>query len=607
METAASVFDLSSVQAWFEEVNATGVLGPERIHAFENTLQNALEGGIEYASPPVLSILLLGASGAGKSQILNALAGEPLAKSNYIRPTTTHPLIYLHDSVPLPRLYEYGASLGELGLDSKNLRTHSREELRLRIIIDSPDIDTYRVEHRKLVLSLVPAVDLVIYVVTPQNYKDDSGWQEVLRNRGTRGFAFVMNKWDDEGKPAVQSEQDVDQDFLDMLREQAGYAKPIFFRISAESWIGETPEGRSLPNRAPGEQFVEFKDWIENGIPQSSVEKIQCRRRYAAYVQLSSEIARVTPDPRAYEEWVRQTDSKLDEFQSSAHNELALHAAEAAILAADRREMAHRPYTPGPFGISMRVLDRIIRFAEKIGTAGTLRYRRIRRNSEKVFTDALSISCGDQLRQIITAREYKARQQALAADSIAEAWSPLSIDFEKRINLQVNRRIMDLQARKFGTFRLVAGMGLMILAEIALVSIFSVSAWRLFRLFLLGTYPGASFFWTVAAMLACIIGVGYSALSLVFSTSVRRLRREILHTGADALQVEILNIRKVYSDYISNLERLSSTGKSFRMRCDEQAERLAAVLETVPHDHSDRLFAEVFSLADSPVESNEHI
>jgi GTP-binding protein EngB required for normal cell division/uncharacterized membrane protein YeaQ/YmgE (transglycosylase-associated protein family) len=109
-----------------------------------------------------------GATGSGKSSLMNALAGEAIATTHVRRPTTSVPLAAVWN----PR----GASALLDWLQVSDRRIMERpfapgQELSL-IVLDLPDFDSVALEHRAVAERLAGQVDVLVWVVDPQKYAD---------------------------------------------------------------------------------------------------------------------------------------------------------------------------------------------------------------------------------------------------------------------------------------------------------------------------------------------------------------------------------------------------------------------------------------------------
>ena len=150
--------------------------------------------------------------------VVSGGGGERLARTGVERPTSREVTIYLHESVELAKLPP------ELPVEQVHVKRHQADARRDVLWIDAPDIDSTLRENRRLALAWLPHVDLLIYVVSPERYRDDVGWR-VLRQRGERhGWMFVLNRWDE----GDASQKD---DFARMLRE-AGFSDPVLLCTS---------------------------------------------------------------------------------------------------------------------------------------------------------------------------------------------------------------------------------------------------------------------------------------------------------------------------------------------------------------------------------------
>ena len=131
-----------------------------------------------------------GGTGAGKSSLLNRLAEQAIARTGVERPTSREVSIYLHDSVQLERLP------ADFPVERVRVARHGNEASRHIMWIDMPDIDSVEQENRNLVCGWLPHIDVVIYVVSPERYRDDSGWRLLCEQGGDHAWLFVMNQWD---------------------------------------------------------------------------------------------------------------------------------------------------------------------------------------------------------------------------------------------------------------------------------------------------------------------------------------------------------------------------------------------------------------------------
>ncbi|MFE9902496.1 GTPase [Streptomyces achromogenes] len=133
-------------------------------------------------------VALAGATGSGKSQLFNALAGVAISETGVRRPTT---------AAPIACSWSDGAAslIDRLGIPGRLRRRpmHSPDnegQLRGLVLVDLPDHDSAAVQHREQVDRILKLVDAVIWVVDPEKYADAMLHERYLRPMA--GHAEVM-------------------------------------------------------------------------------------------------------------------------------------------------------------------------------------------------------------------------------------------------------------------------------------------------------------------------------------------------------------------------------------------------------------------------------
>lgn len=133
-------------------------------------------------------VAIAGATGSGKSQLFNALAGVAISDTGVRRPTTASPIACSWSDGAAPLIDRLGIP-GRLRRRPLN-NPESEEQLRGLVLIDLPDHDSAAVQHRAQVDRILKLVDAVIWVVDPEKYADAVLHERYLRPMA--GHAEVM-------------------------------------------------------------------------------------------------------------------------------------------------------------------------------------------------------------------------------------------------------------------------------------------------------------------------------------------------------------------------------------------------------------------------------
>lgn len=211
---------------------------------------------------PLLAVVG-GSTGAGKSTLVNALAGHPVTRAGAIRPTTRQPILLHHsgdrrwfaDQRVLPGLSRVTGVVLKDGrspqppsrrpaVEPPSRRPEAQPAASLMLVadesiprglalLDAPDIDSIADENRRLAGQLLAAADLWLFVTTANRYADAVPWR-LLLDAASRDI--VVGVVLDRVPP--EAEEEVRADLAGMLARQ-GLGQARLFVIHEQN-LGST-------------------------------------------------------------------------------------------------------------------------------------------------------------------------------------------------------------------------------------------------------------------------------------------------------------------------------------------------------------------------------
>lgn len=367
----------------------------------------------------VLVIALVGGSGVGKSTMLNALAGDQVARTSEMRPCTSVPTVYHPPGVTLP---------------FSGWNTIARSALEHLVLIDTPDSDTIAREHRARVTEVLQQCDLILLCGSVEKYLDEATWSLLRPLQGERTIVCIETK---------AHVNDTIQDHWMERLEEHGFEITAYFRVNALRSLD-----RKLNNAEPGPDEFDFPA-LEGFLREElTAERIARIKRSNAAGLLSKTVARISERLNAEVAALDEVDRTIQSAESAVIRR-GLEAIEERLFSeshlwsfALRREMSLR--LKGIAGTLIRFFEalfalpaRLVGWLPGFPSRGGGRAAASLLSQRALFQDDLDVAAGE------IAEDYRTHRSEVVLGLTRAGFDPPATDtgidiFRKSINERVS-------------------------------------------------------------------------------------------------------------------------------------------------------------------------
>jgi energy-coupling factor transporter ATP-binding protein EcfA2 len=539
---------LEQAGEWIAALRVRGLVAETDAARVEDMLTRSRGERLDVPDDPLLVAMLCGPTAVGKSSLINTLAGAEISRPG-LGANTAAAVLYVHERDDPARLFEYGETLGRIGQEAASLVRHRRDELLHKVLVDTPDIDSVVERHRQLTGALVHCADLVLFVTSPEKYKDMRSARWVAEQRRQRAVAFVLNKWDRAAfGPHYERRHLVAQDFRALLSAE-GFPDPLIFTVSA------------LPASDAESELPALRHWLAESLDHSAAAAIQERRRRAAWGRLGAAIAPAVPAPLSDHPLAKEMADRLDATREEAHR-LARSAARA--LAPGGLDRTVRPVTPGLLGSWLRLTG-------AIGAAASPVRRLFARRAADEASGAASTSVGNDfgrpvatlLARTIDDLAQDAETAHLPLGPVAAAWATEARRLGQRLAPLPAEVEADLAANALRpSLRRWAGTALLYLIEALLFLVLLAALWRIGSGFVLGNYLSGALLLNGLALIVALLLIGQFSANLFFPALQERLCRTVAQRAANRIDDAWRRTIAALTEQLDAADRLARQGRA---------------------------------------------
>lgn len=220
-------------------------------------------------------VCLVGPTGAGKSTLLNALAGVAVATEGIDRPTTTTPVVYAPSDLDEKEL-QLGTAAKIAHYEASDARPWSGH-----VLIDAPDVNSIRRDHRDTVHALAGASDVLVVVLHHQAVVEDITAQFIDGWADRRRVAVVLNRVDQLSSDAAAL---VTAQVRELAMSRWGVSEQAVFAVSAL---------RARENDGDDPGFRGLVAWLAGMVDRGEIKGIRRENREGIRRRLASEVGRI--------------------------------------------------------------------------------------------------------------------------------------------------------------------------------------------------------------------------------------------------------------------------------------------------------------------------